>query len=168
MQQKPTIDTFRKNENKDWREEWVAKKFSDIYLASTPFEISSAESKNDSVDIYLKIREKDIPFQIVEFARRSEENKEIFGEYEHMPYGSLKKEVLLAVKRILDKKDKKQYSDVSDLSLLIYLNPRCILCPEDFDETSLKEVAEKSKFGNVFVYTDGGVYSLKETVNFLS
>lgn len=172
----PPYKALRNNENKQWRESWVAAKFCES-LGWTDALIC-VPAKDDGDDVFVKHDNKSHPFQIAEMAPRDrlvmknlpsskeDENGLISCEV----HGSLGPQITYLVQTLVQKKDEKFYANQEDMNLLIYLNPSGALfidAEEDIDIAALKEQMQTFKFKTISLYADERVTFIKGDVSSL-
>lgn len=172
---KPPSEFLRDNEHKQWRESWVAAKFCEGLKWTKARVCIPPQDQGD--DVFVEYDNKSFPFQIAEMAPRdpsvvnhlpsSTEDENGLISYE--VYGSLSAQVTNLVQNLVQKKDKKNYTNQEKMNLLIYLNPPIMIdAEEDIDKPSLKEQVKSSKFKTISLYTYKEVIFIKGDISSLA
>ncbi|MDB2683099.1 hypothetical protein N9Z27_02480 [Alphaproteobacteria bacterium] len=147
------------NSNQKITEAWVTMKMCEALRIAPMFTFPTEEP----ADILLKYEDKEFKVQVTEC--REEEARitvrdallgEVFGERNLTPF----------LLKTINKKEKKKYSNASELILLIYLNIKLADLASGLDyvrHDELEECCRKSQFLEVVVYHCGKLFFLKKS-----
>lgn len=148
----PTYEEMRKNENKWWREGFIAAKFCEYAEWNDASICFPANDAGD--DVFIKYSNNSYPFQIAEMAPKNPDVKKEFpqshdtedGLLISAPYSSLKNEIKKFVCSLVEAKNGKNYANQDNINLLLYLNPPgavCIDADTDIDKDELGSVDKR-------------------------
>jgi len=173
----PPYEELRNNENKQWRESWVAAKFCESLNWDDALVRAPTDDKGD--DVFVKHYNKSYPFQITEMAPRDpsvaknlpSSKKNENGLISCEVYGSLASQITYLVETLVQKKNQKCYANQENMNLLVYLNPPGALFIEeeaDIDKAALTEQMQSSKFKTISLYENENVIFIKGNISSLA
>ncbi len=172
-----SYEDLRKDENKQWREGWVASKFCKYANWNNALICFPSEDKGD--DVFIKYDEKYYPFQIAEMAPRDpavaknlpESKEDENGLVTCEVYGSLEPRITTLIEHLVQKKNKKFYADQENMNLLVYLNSPDALfidAEEDINTNVLTKKMQSSKFKTISLLSNGEIIFIKGSVEDLA